>query len=114
MLQRLLTLAAWGCMAFIAYATLSPIAARPTLVSSAGLEHFAAFAVLGALFCLAYPRHWFFVVAIVIGSAIGLELAQLLTPDRHGELIDALQKMTGGTFGILLILVLRRSKWNRL
>ena len=69
---------------------------------------------LGALFCLAYPGRWFFVVAIVIGSAIGLELAQLLTPDRHGELIDALQKMTGGTFGILLILVLRRSKWIRL
>lgn len=112
MIHRLLVIAAWGCLAFIAYATLSPLAARPTVVSSAGLEHFAAFAVLGALFCFAYPRHWVFVFTIVLGSAILLELAQLLTPDRHGELVDALQKMAGGTFGIFVIVVLRRTKWG--
>jgi VanZ family protein len=111
MLHRLFLIAAWTCLTFIAYATLSPLAARPTVVPSAGLEHFAAFAVLGALFCLAYPRHWVFVLAIVPGSAVVLELAQLLTPDRHGELVDALQKMAGGTFGICVIAVLRWTKW---
>ena len=110
MLHRLVAIAAWACLAFIAYATLSPIEARPTL-TSAGLEHFAAFALLGALFCLGYPKHRIFVFAIVFGSAILLELAQLMTPDRHGELIDALQKMAGGTFGILVIVVLRSTKW---
>ena len=110
MIQKLLAIAAWGCLAFIAYATLSPIAARPTVVSSAGLEHFAAFAVMGALFCLAYPAHGVLVFALVLGSAILLELAQLLTPDRHGNLIDAVQKMAGGTFGIVPIVALRRIK----
>jgi VanZ family protein len=113
MLHKLIAVAAWACLAFIAYATLSPLAARPTVVSSAGLEHFAAFAILSTLFCLAYPRHWNFVFAIVLGSAVLLELAQLLTPDRHGELVDALQKMAGGMFGIFVIGVLRWAKWVR-
>jgi VanZ family protein len=113
MLHRFLVFAPWGCLAFIAFATLSPIGARPTVVSSASLEHFAAFAVLGALFSLAYPRHGAFIFAIVLGSAVLLELAQLLTPDRHGQFVDALQKMAGGTFGISIILVLRRTKWVR-
>ena len=102
MLQKCITLAAWMCLAFIAYATLSPIAARPTLVSSAALEHVAAFAVFGALFCLAYPNRIFFVLAIVLGSAVLLEFAQLLTPDRHGTVIDALQKSGGGAFGVIV------------
>ena len=111
MLRRFLVIAAWGCLAFIAFATLAPIGERPTVVSSASLEHYAAFAVLGALFSLAYPRHTAFIVSIVLGSAVLLELAQLLTPDRHGQLVDALQKMAGGTFGISVILVLRRTNW---
>jgi VanZ family protein len=31
-----------------------------------------------------------------------LEILQTLTPDRHGTLIDALEKMAGGAAGILL------------
>jgi VanZ family protein len=111
--HRLFVIAAWSCLAFITYATLSPLPARPTVLSSAGLEHFLAFAVLGALFCCAYPRHSVFVFAIVLGSAILLELAQLLTPDRHGELIDALQKMAGGVFGVFAVVALRRTRWAR-
>jgi len=102
MVEKCITIAAWMCLAFIAYATLSPIAARPTLVSAPSLEHLAAFAVLGALFYLAYPNRIFFVLAIVLGSAVLLEAAQLLTPDRHGTAIDALQKSGGGAFGIFV------------
>ena len=61
----------------------------------------AAFAVLGALFCLAYPRHVAFVCLIVLGSAVLLEFMQLLTPDRHGRIQDAIEKMTGGAAGIV-------------
>ena len=111
MRRRLVVIAAWTCLAFIAYATLSPIDARPALSSSAALEHFAAFALLGALFCLAYPKYRIFVFAMVLGSAILLELAQLMTPDRHGELVDALQKIAGGSFGIFAIVGLRIAKW---
>ena len=87
-------------LAFIAYATISPIQARPTLLASANVERLGAFAVLGALFCLAYPRHMILVALIVLGSAVLLELAQLLTPDRHGRIQDAIVKMTGGAFGV--------------
>jgi VanZ family protein len=102
MFQKLLTLAAWALLAFIAYATISPIQDRPTLLtSSVSLEHFAAFAVLGALFCLAYPRHVALVCLIVLGSALLLEIMQLLTPDRHGRIQDAIEKVTGGVAGIV-------------
>ena len=95
-----MAVAAWMLLAFIVYATISPIQARPTLPTSPSFERVAAFAVLGALFCLAYPRHIALVCLIILGSAALLELAQLLTPDRHGRIQDAIIKMTGGALGI--------------
>ena len=102
MFQKLLTVAAWTLLAFIAYATISPIQDRPTLpISSVSFEHLAAFAVLGALFCLAYPRQIVLVCLIVLGSAVLFEFAQLLTPDRHGQIRDAIEKLAGGVVGIV-------------
>jgi hypothetical protein len=69
MFRRLITVAAWALLAFIAYATISPIQAMPTLFASPGFERFAAFMVLGALFCLSYPRHIGLVCLIVLGSS---------------------------------------------
>jgi VanZ family protein len=100
MIHKLVAAAAWGALVFIVYATISPIQDRPTLSSSASLEHVAAFALLGILFCLAYPRHTILVCLIVIGGAAVLEVLQLLTPDRHGRIPDALEKMLGGAIGI--------------
>ena len=101
MFHKLTTVAAWALLAFIAYATISPIQDRPKLPTSSSFEHLAAFAVLGTLFCLAYPRHIALVCLIVLGSAVLLEFAQLLTPDRHGRIQDAIIKMTGGALGIV-------------
>jgi VanZ like family len=64
------------------------------------LEHLAAFAFLGALFCLPYPRHIPLACLIVLGSALLLEIVQLLTPDRHGRIQDAIEKIAGGVVGI--------------
>jgi VanZ family protein len=99
MIQRVCIIVGWLALAFIVYATLSPIAARPSL---AGLqfERFAAFALLGFAFGLAYPTRLFLVFAIVVGSAVSLEALQLLTPDRHGRVLDALVKAAGGICGI--------------
>jgi hypothetical protein len=99
MFQRVCIAASWLTLAFIVYATLSPIEARPVLVG-AQVERFAAFAVLGLTFGLAYPNRISLVFAIVVGSAFTLETLQLLTPDRHGRLLDALVKAAGGTCGI--------------
>ena len=92
-------IAGWLALAFIAYATLSPINARPVLAEGL-IEHFAAFALLGLALGFAYPSRVVFVVAIVAGGAVALEILQLLTPDRHGRLLDAAVKVAGGIGGI--------------
>src|ERR1700722_16053410 len=56
MIHKLIAVAAWTLLAFIAYATISPIQARPTLFASPSFERLAAFTVLGVLFCLAYCK----------------------------------------------------------
>jgi hypothetical protein len=100
MFRKLITVAAWALFAFITFATLSPIGDRPTLPTSSNFEHLAAFAVLGFLFCFAYPRYAVVAAIIVLGGAALLEVLQLLAPDRHGRLWDMLQKMAGGGLGI--------------
>jgi VanZ family protein len=99
MIQKLATIAGWLALAFIAYATLSPIGARP-VIAGLQLEHFAAFALVGLAFGLAYPKRLLPVVIIVVGSALALESLQLLTPDRHGRILDAFVKAVGGISGI--------------
>jgi VanZ family protein len=99
MVQRVSIIAGWLALAFIVYATLSPIQDRPVMAGPQ-LEHFAAFALVGLAFGLAYPNRLLFIVAIVVGSALGLEALQLLTPDRHGRVLDALMKAAGGVCGI--------------
>ena len=113
MFHKLMVVAPWALLALIACATISPIQDRPTLLTSSSFEHLAAFAVLGALFYLVYPRHIAFVCLIVLGSAVVLELVQLLTPDRHGRFPDAVEKIAGGAAGIVAgraILNLERAK----
>ena len=96
-------LLAWALLAFVAYATISPILYRPTLAASSSLEHLFAFAILGVLFYLAYPRQVLFSCLIVLGSAIILECVQVLAPDRHGRIQDAIEKLVGGAAGIAAV-----------
>jgi VanZ family protein len=112
-------MASWVTLAFIAYATVAPISGRPEidigefLDQFAHLDHYIAFAVLGSLFYLAYPRHLTRVCVIVFGSAALLELAQFLTPGRHARVSDAVQKMLGGMIGIMFargLILLHQSK----
>ena len=102
MFRTVTATAAWTSLAFIAYATLSPLNERPEFDTNlfSHLDHYLAFAVAGSLFGLAYPRQTFFVCILVLGSAVLLELLQLLTPDRHARVIDAVRKMIGGAIGI--------------
>jgi hypothetical protein len=103
MFQKVAAVLAWAFLAFIVFATISPLQDRPTLFNSTGLEHIGAFAVLGGLFCLAYRRHIIFVCLIVLGSAALLEYLQTLTSDRHGTLLDASEKIVGGALSIFAI-----------
>jgi len=106
---------AWSCLAFIVYATLSSIDARPVIAGGlfTAVERFGAYAVFGLLLYLAYPRHLAFVCIMVFGSAITLELLQNFAPDRHARLLDAIEKLLGGTAGLLLAAVLHSSFWAK-
>lgn len=99
MTQTIARIAGWLALAFIAFVTLSPINDRPS-VADAQLEHFAAFVLLGLALVLGYPRRLLLIVALVVGSAFVLEAMQLLTPDRHGRVLDAMVKAVGGICGI--------------
>jgi VanZ family protein len=117
---KLIAAAAWASIAVIAYATLthaafvyavydrlSPLLMRPELGTYVHLEHIVAFSLMAALFGLAYPRHLLGVCGFVMGAAVLLEILQTLTPDRHGTLVDALEKMAGGGLGIVLAKAVR-------
>jgi VanZ family protein len=112
---KMIAIAAWASIIFITYATLAhvgfvysiyyklaPLLMRPEMKTYAHFEHIIAFAVVGALFSFAYPRRTILVCCIVFGGAALLEILQTLTPDRHGTLVDALEKMAGGAGGIFL------------
>jgi len=118
MLQKTIIAAAWACLVFIIYATLSSIDARPALVASGFykefftvVERFGAYAVLGLLFCLAYPRYLTFVCILVFGSAVILELLQIFVPDRHAGVLDVIEKLLGGAAGIVLGDIATSSFW---
>jgi VanZ family protein len=120
MFRKLIAVAAWACLIFIIYATLCAIEARPQLVGSVFykafftvVERFGAYAVLGLLFCLAYPRNVTPVCFLVFGSAIVLELLQMFFPDRDARVLDALEKLAGGIAGITIAWALLRLQRNR-
>jgi VanZ family protein len=79
-----------------------PILMRPEMRNYAHFEHIISFVLVGVLFSFAYPRRTILVCCIVFGGAAFLEILQTLTPDRHGTLVDALEKMLGGAAGIFL------------
>ena len=112
-LQKISLCAAWLCIAFIIYATLSPLGSRPELTVDEParivfLERFLAYALMGFLLTLAYPRRSLLVLLLIIGLAIGLELSQLLIPDRDARVIDAIEKLAGGLIGIWLARLFQR------
>src|SRR5258708_9376360 len=107
MFRKLIAAAAWSCFIFIIYATLSSLSRRPQLTGNEWelivfIERFGAYALLGSLFVLAYPRRITFVCLLVLGSAVLLELLQIFVPDRDARISDALEKLAGGVVGISL------------
>jgi VanZ family protein len=113
MIQKLVIISAWASMLALAFATLThvdfvysiyyklaPLLMRPGMKLYVHFEHVIVFAVFGVLFAFAYPRRLIFVCSIVFISAVALEYLQTMTPDRHGTLIDAFEKVVGGAFGI--------------
>ena len=92
--RSLVTAAAWVFLVFIVFATLSPAYLRPRLPGAEPtlivlFERFGAYAVLGLLFSISYPRRYGLVFIVVFGSSILLELLQIIIPDRNARVFDA-------------------------
>ena len=109
--KKLAPMTAWACLLFVASATLSPIYLRPRLMETEPaliviLEHVGAFAVIGFLFSVIYTRTTL-VCLLVLGSAVILELLQLVVPDRDARVIDAVEKLIGGGVGIIAAKIMR-------
>jgi VanZ family protein len=109
MFARIAKIAAWASIAFVVYATLVPLAMRPTLGRlGTDYERFAAYVVVSALIVLAYPQHPIRIGIAVVAAALILEMAQLVIPDRDARVSDALVKAGGALIGILVAW-----SWNR-
>ena len=96
------------CLALIIYATLVTLAGRPVLIGHAEaywvvvIERFSAYCLLGFLFSFLLPGRFRLACAFVIAVAVGLEVLQMLVPDRDPRFIDVLQKSAGGILGVSL------------
>jgi hypothetical protein len=114
MLHKLLVTAAWIALALIVLVTVSPLETRPVITENPNIERFAAFALVGLLFGLAYPRRLAVDASFVVIVAGVLETLQLMTRDRHGHIADAFAKAAGGAFGVavalIVLVVAERSK----
>lgn len=99
-IKRAASLFAWILFAVIAYSTMSPLDLRPRIGHMVHLERFGAFGLLGLLFAIAYPRRLALVLVLVFATAIGFELLQMVSADRHARATDVMVKLLGGACGV--------------
>jgi hypothetical protein len=102
----------WLILAAILFATVSPLGLRPRLGFGPDFDRFVGFLAAGLFLGFGYPRRWLWVLGFIAIAALGIETMQMLTPDRHARLWDALVKAGGGILGVLaahMVLVLGAS-----
>jgi hypothetical protein len=123
-MQRYLTLGVLVFIAAIAYGTLgrvgsayaiyfkvAPWLGHPNMRTFATIEHLLIFAIFGALLSLAFPDRILSVCCAILFIASFFEYLQTLTPDRHGTMRDACEKIAGGLLGA--IVAYATARWCR-
>lgn len=85
--------------------TVSPLQVRPRLAPPQ-LERSAAWALVGALGALAFPRRAGVVALAVAAMALGSETLQMVAPGRHPRVADAAAKGLGAIAGVLVATLL--------
>jgi hypothetical protein len=98
--QTIFRVLAWTSIIAIAIVTDGPIGLRPVTPLSPGAERFAALAVVGLLFALAYPARRLLVLGALAIAVGALELGQFLAVGRHPGLHDAGAKVLGAMTGL--------------
>lgn len=83
--------------------TLGPLGLRPHTPLPHQLEHAIGFGVFGLLLGVAFRPRWLLIAVAVVAVAGGLELLQLIIPNRDARLLDFLVKASAGCIGIFVI-----------
>ncbi|GEP09637.1 hypothetical protein [Methylobacterium gnaphalii] len=114
-MHKLARLMAWMLVAALVIVTLAPIGLRPVIVDNANLERALAYALLGFLFAVGYPRHRLLALAVGVAVAAGLEVGQVFTASRHGRVPDFLVKAMAAGLGVAAawIFAWLQSRWSR-
>lgn len=100
-----------ACMYVILWYTLSDHV-RPHLFPYPSIDRVCAFATVGVLFGMAFPRQIGFVLIFVIFLALGSEALQVLRPGRDPRILDAIAKVLGCVLGVILARLINRSMPN--
>jgi VanZ family protein len=101
MTRKYVLIVACLLLAFVVFATLSPIHLRPK-TGHPNLERFAAFLLLGAAYTWAMPRRAGWVAVCLVVGAFALEAAQQWAPTRDPDVRDAVVKALGGLGGVAM------------
>jgi hypothetical protein len=98
-----LRLTTWIVFVAIAVMTLGPVSLRPHTLFPPDFDRFAAYAVLGVLFALSYPRRppWL-MGAFLVAAAGAFEIGQLFVPHRDAHVNDFLFKAAGALIGLIV------------
>ncbi len=99
-MTRLARLAAFAAIALVVLLTLGPVGIRSMSPVSPIFDRALAYAVIGFLLILSFPRHPWRVLIGVLAMIVVLEAGQGFRPDRHGRVPDAIEKVVGAGFGI--------------
>jgi hypothetical protein len=98
-MTMLIRIAAAAAIALVVALTLGPLGVRTMSPVNPLWDRALAYAVIGFLLILSFPRHPLRVVLAVLVMIVGLEAAQGLRPDRHGRVLDVIEKSVGAGFG---------------
>ena len=99
-MTKLARIAAFAATFLVVVLTLGPVGLRSMSPIDPAFDRALAYAVIGFLLIVAFPRHPFRVVAGVLLLIVALEAGQGFRPDRHGRVPDVIEKTVGAGLGI--------------
>lgn len=100
-MTKLARIAAFAVIALVVVLTLGPVGLRSMSPVDPAFDRALAYAVIGFLLILSFPRHPWRVVLGVLALIFVLEAGQGFRPDRHGRVPDVIEKTIGAGFGIV-------------
>lgn len=99
-MTKLARIAAFAAILLVVVLTLGPVGLRSMSPIDPHFDRALAFAVIGFLLIVSFPRHPWRVVIGVLLLIVALEAGQGYRPDRHGRVPDVVEKIAGAAFGI--------------